>query len=520
MLLGMRLPFFVSALAGAAFASATWTATLLHPTGATASYVWGGGGAQQVGYALITQAKAALWNGTAFSFVNLNPASATSSYALTSDGVTQVGSAMIGGKFNAGLWTGTADSWVNVTPAGAAPAEIKGMDGTLQAGYFTTGGKTHACTWHGTADSLIDLNPAGADSSEADSAGGGKQAGRAWISGQPQACIWSGTAASYVNLAPTGSTYSNVFATDGVTQVGYGLFSGQQRAGLWKGTAASFVSLHPTGANYSEAHGIYGAYQVGFAGFSGVGHAYLWKGTVASGLDLNLYLPEGFTSARAYAMWSDGATLYIGGDAVRASTNKSEAIIWTSPDPEAYTFTLNKTQVAGQNSVQGTITAAEGNADARIYTTYDNSSLVTTPATVTLPAATTVKNFQITTTAVTATINTTIYAKRNGVIKSAPLALIPLIPTALAFTPSQVVGGNSVSCRVVINGVAGPGGRTIAILDNSANATVPSTVVVPAGATQVIFDITTTPVTSQKTVTVTARVSAGEKTGTFKINPN
>lgn len=188
-------------------------------------------------------------------------------------------------------------------------------------------------------------------------------------------------------------------------------------------------------------------------------------------------------------------------------------------NPNEFGFVLNKTHVAGQNSVKGTITLANMPAQNVVFTTFDNSSLVTTPATVTVSANTTTKDFQITVAAVNSPINTTVSAKLGVVTKTAPLTLTPLIPTALAFTPNPVVGGNSVSCRVVINGVAGPGGRTIAVFDNSTYTTMPSSVVVPAGATQVFFTINTTHPNTVQTITVTARVSAGEKTANFRINP-
>lgn len=191
---------------------------------------------------------------------------------------------------------------------------------------------------------------------------------------------------------------------------------------------------------------------------------------------------------------------------------------WGVSSP-AFEFTLNKTTVAGQNYVQGNITLAEPAAAAIAFTTYDNSSLVSTPASVTVSQGQTTKLFPIQVTAVNSPINTIVYAKRGVVTRSCPLTLTPLVPTALAFTPSTVTGGSTVECRIVINGVAGPSGRTIAVFDNSPFTTMPSTVTVPAGATQVTFPITTTAVTAQKVVTVTARVSAGEKTGTFRINP-
>lgn len=200
------------------------------------------------------------------------------------------------------------------------------------------------------------------------------------------------------------------------------------------------------------------------------------------------------------------------------SVSSLSGATWGVTSP-AFNFTLNKATVAGQNYVQGNITLAEPAASNLTFTTYDNSSLVTTPANVVVSQGQTTKLFPIQVAAVNSPINTIVYAKRGVITRSCPLTLTPLVPTALAFTPSTVTGGSEVQCRIVINGVAGPAGRTIAVFDNSPFTTMPSTVTVPAGATQVIFPITTTAVTSQKTVTVTARVSAGEKTGTFRINP-
>lgn len=200
------------------------------------------------------------------------------------------------------------------------------------------------------------------------------------------------------------------------------------------------------------------------------------------------------------------------------SVSSVSGTVWGVSSP-VFDFTLNKSTVAGQNYVQGNLTLGEPAASNLTFTTYDDSSLVTTPANVVINSGQTTKLFAIQVAAVNSPINTTIYAKRGVVTRSAPLTLTPLVPTALAFTPSTVAGGNEVLCRVVINGVAGPGGRTIAVFDNSPFTTMPSTVTVPPGANQVTFPITTTAVTSQKVVTLTARVSAGEKTGTFRINP-
>jgi len=500
-----------------------WTVTNLHPTGPFESFGQGVTGGNQVGWVNFGDTHAALWSGTASSFVDLHPDVASDSRALAVDGNTQAGYAVLNTQPHASLWTGTAASWVDLNPPGMNPSTIFGIGGGQQVGFVSVSSKRNAALWTGTAGSVVNLHPAGATQSAANGVSGGVQVGYAGIGGSNHASKWTGTAGSWVDLHPTGATSSSATCVANGKIGGQATFSGSAHAGFWTSTAASWVDLHPAGAESSSVAGITPTRQVGhFVPSGGENRAAYWSGTAASMVDLHALLPGPGTWNYSYAraIYESGGTVYIVGYAHNATVSNEQAVLWKlTSSADDFDFALNKTQVAGQNSVQGTISVAVASPSPRTYTTYDNSSLVNTPPSVILPGNATIKNFQITVTAVTATINTTVYAKYGTLTRSRPLALVPLVPTALAFTPSQVKGGLSVSCRVVINGVAGPGGRLIAIFDNSPYTTLPSTVTVPPGATQVIFNIATTPVTAQKTVTVTARVSAGEKTGTFRINP-
>ena len=70
-----------------------------------------------------------------------------------------------------------------------------------------------------------------------------------------------------------------------------------------------------------------------------------------------------------------------------------------------------------------------------------------------------------------------------------------------------------------MNGVAPPLGLMLTLTDNSAFATTPPSVQVPNGATQATLTIPTLPVTSARSVVVTASVPQGFKTGVFVIVP-
>lgn len=503
-----------------AFGSAAWTVTNLHPSGATDSRVLASYQGKQGGYATFpgNLRRAGIWSKTAESWVDLNPTGKTDSRILGMYGTQQVGYA----NSNGGRWSGTAASWTDLSPASTSFSVVTSVSANQQAGYArtTSPNKTCAGYWEGSSGSWVNLGLPWT-SSKANGVANGEQVGNYVEGAIMKACRWLGTPASFLSLHPAGGTSSDCLGTDGTRQVGYVNFGGQNdRASLWSGSAASYVDLHPAGAEVSIAVAVSGQNQVGSYRFPEQDdRACYWQGTAASMIDLHAALPANFAVSQATTITFDNGILHIGGYGYNTDTSRYEALLWTQTASTEFTFTLNKAQVAGQNSVQGTITLPQAAGVNTVFTTYDNSSLVNTPPTVTVLAGTAVRNFQITVTAVTSTINTTIYAKRGSIVKSMPLALIPLIPTAISFTPSLVTGGQSTSARVVVNGVAGPGGRVIAIIDNSPNATPPSTVTVPPGASSVTFPIATTPVPSQKTVTVTARVTAGEKSATFRINP-
>ncbi|MEQ1936157.1 MAG: sialidase family protein, partial [Fimbriimonadaceae bacterium] len=117
-------------------------------------------------------------------------------------------------------------------------------------------------------------------------------------------------------------------------------------------------------------------------------------------------------------------------------TGQAENYVNQISIPDNFILSLNKSSVAGQNSVLGTITMQETKATNTVFTTYDNSSLVTTPSNVTVLAGQLSRSFQIMVTAITSTVVTTVYAKRGALTRSRILTLTPLVPTAMAFTPS------------------------------------------------------------------------------------
>ena len=267
-------------LALGATASAQWSVVNLHPSQANATFsaIRGVGGTQQVGIVATVDnmaSMAALWNGSANSYVNLQPEGLGASAAVAAGDGQQGGSVIVGIHSNPALWSGTAASFVNLLPdVGPGPARsgiVNAVSGGRQGGSVVQfpGSESVARLWSGTAGAWVNLNPAGALTSSISGMGGNQQVGQVSFEGATgRAALWTGTADSFVNLHPAhvpGIINSFLVGTDGVQQVGNIRVGNANvsRAAVWSGSADSVIDLHPGVGDRSFARAVSEGYQVG-----------------------------------------------------------------------------------------------------------------------------------------------------------------------------------------------------------------------------------------------------------------
>ena len=340
----------------AAPATADYTAVILDTRGAAAIGVSDG---QQVGH---VYGHAALWSGTAASYVDLNPAGIDTSEAWGVSAGQQVGwghGIDTGNRDHALLWSGTAESYVDLNPTGFIESQAWGASGGQQGGYGggeITGWYYHALLWSGTAENYVDLNPSGFIDSWAYGISGGQQVGwgMPYGGGVGHALLWSGTPASCVDLhPPSGFTNSVAYGVSDGQQVGVGWGSAtgdRMHALLWSGTAGSCVDLNPTGFVESLALGVSGGQQVGY-GYtleSWRYHALLWSGTPESCVDLHSYLPAGYQHSFAYGIDSGGnivGNAYIGSSWHAVLWVYEPDVVPTPPTIESISAPLDPVQV-------------------------------------------------------------------------------------------------------------------------------------------------------------------------------
>lgn len=146
------------------------------------------------------------------------------------------------------------------------------------------------------------------------------------------------------------------------------------------------------------------------------------------------------------------------------------------------------------------------------------SSAASVPPTVTVPANATSANFSVSTAAVGVTTIGNITASFSGVTKTVNITIQPAGLTSLTLNPSTVSGGSTVVGKVTLTGPAPTSGMAVTLTSNkSAQAQVPSKVIVPSGARSATFNITTTSVSRKSLVTITASLGGVTKNASLTL---
>jgi len=194
-----------------------------------------------------------------------------------------------------------------------------------------------------------------------------------------------------------------------------------------------------------------------------------------------------------------------------------------TPTPTVSSLALNPTSViGGTQSSTGTVTlSGPAHAGGAQVTLSSNSGAASVPSSVIVPAGATSVAFTVSTSAVAAVTTAAISASYGGVSKSTTLTVAPPpLPTvsSLTLNPTSVIGGTQSSTGTVkLSGPAPAGGAQVALSSSNGAASVPSSVLVPAGATSVTFRVNTSIVLVSTTVTISASYNSTSRTATLAV---
>ncbi len=155
--------------------------------------------------------------------------------------------------------------------------------------------------------------------------------------------------------------------------------------------------------------------------------------------------------------------------------------------------------------------------------TTDNPSVIQVPSTVSIPAGNSAVSFAVNTSPVfLLPTGGNVIATAGGITKSVFVTVVPdpnapPILQGVTLNPASVPGGTSSTGTVTLNSPAPSGGITATLATSNGVAIPPGIVTIPAGQTSANFTVTTTSVTVDTVVTISAFVGAETKSATLTV---
>ena len=188
--------------------------------------------------------------------------------------------------------------------------------------------------------------------------------------------------------------------------------------------------------------------------------------------------------------------------------------------PVLILFGIAPTSVMGGTIINATVTLNSPAPSAgTVVSLSSDSTFALVPASVTVPAGAKLGKFTITSKAVGTSSSAVISATLGSVTKTAFLAVLPPSLSALSVSPASLYGGATSVATVTLSDIAADAGFMLNLSSDSAFATVPTTVTVAGGTRTGTFNVTTVPVATVGTATISASDGTVSKTASLTVNP-
>jgi len=190
---------------------------------------------------------------------------------------------------------------------------------------------------------------------------------------------------------------------------------------------------------------------------------------------------------------------------------------------------LNQREVSADARVnaQAILTEAAPSGGATVSVVSSNSGAISAPATVTVPAGSVAVSVPVTIGKIAESTPVVLSSTYGIVTAPSPVLLVNgtsniLVPllSAMSVSAATVTGGTSLTGTVTLFGTAPSGGTTVALSSSNASAaSVPPTVLVPAGATAASFVVTTYAQTANALATIGANLNGEALAVPIAITP-
>jgi trimeric autotransporter adhesin len=236
-----------------------------------------------------------------------------------------------------------------------------------------------------------------------------------------------------------------------------------------------------------------------------------------AGVPPSVVVPAGAISAS----FTVSTAVVAAGTSVTITTSTSSTSVSAplSIQPLALTgLSLTPASVAGGATSQGAFTLSGIASGTVVALSSSDPSTVSVPTAVTVGLGAPGGTFPVTTTPVATDRTVTLTATVGTSSRSATLAVTAVSLSSVALVPSSVPGGGTSTGTVTLSGPAPASGSVVLLSSPSPAAAVPASVTVAAGATTAAFPVTTSPVSSSRSVVLTAALGAVARTATLTVN--
>jgi len=177
-----------------------------------------------------------------------------------------------------------------------------------------------------------------------------------------------------------------------------------------------------------------------------------------------------------------------------------------------------KNSVPGGESLSGSVSltgnAGVGGLKVDLSVNDPSASL---PASVTIVSGQLFAAFSVSTFPVLDDRVITIRASADGLVKTKQIMVERPRLAVVQLSPSSFAGGEQVQGTIRLTGIAPAGGIVVALTSSDAAVTVPASVTVEPGMSEVTFDVTVRPVTTNKDVDISATHRGQTLTASFRL---
>jgi hypothetical protein len=249
----------------------------------------------------------------------------------------------------------------------------------------------------------------------------------------------------------------------------------------------------------------------------------LSSSSAAAGVPANVTVLEGNDSATFTVTTSAAYMLKLATITANLGTDNRTAKLTIKAQIGVSSVTFNPARPFEGESTTGTVTLNQpaGAGGQMVNLSEVGTSVLTFPATVTVPEGATSTTFAVSVPVLTSTgaPYMTIRAAANGTQVDGTFRVLPNAVLSVTLDAPTVIGGENTNGTVTLTRPAPAGGLTINLSASNTWASVPATVFIPEGDTTADFVISTRVRTTNMNVTISAARNGVTKTVLLTITP-